>query len=240
MEENGRWVTVHGAHVFIKDGEEPKFGGKLQKTVPEEHRYDPDYKQLEEDVNGLMEKDYDEGTFLSVRARIIEQMRKAKDSSKYDVLLGKFERDAQRKFGLTSEDMQLMAEQGTHTKVFQKSVKERTKSWQQELVHSKSGEVNVDNRTYKKVGAHWEEYKDGQKTGWKGNSGPTANRIVNRPTHYYTDDIDDKIKNATDHGSSLEYRDIKNSMAMESEFQKRYKNFKPRKATGKEEKLPWE
>ena len=191
MAENGRWVTVHGAHVFIKDGEEPNFGGKLQKSVPEERRYDPDYKQLEEDVNDLLEKDYDEGTFLSVRARIIEQMRKAKDGSKYDALLGKFERDAQRKFGLTPEDMQLMAEQGIHTKVFQKSVKERTKSWQQELVHgqaSRDREVSVDNRTYKKVGAHWEEYKDGKPTYWKGNGGPTAKRIVNRPTHYYTDD----------------------------------------------------
>ena len=35
-EQSGRWVTVNGAHVFIKDGEAPSFNGKLQKTVNHE------------------------------------------------------------------------------------------------------------------------------------------------------------------------------------------------------------
>ena len=39
MEEKGRWVTVNGAHVFIKDGETPNFNRKLQKNVPEKYRH---------------------------------------------------------------------------------------------------------------------------------------------------------------------------------------------------------
>ena len=41
-DENGRWVTVNGAHVFIKDGETPSFGKKLQKTVKPENRHTDD------------------------------------------------------------------------------------------------------------------------------------------------------------------------------------------------------
>ena len=38
MAEEGRWVTVNGAHVFIKDGETPN---KLQKSVrPDRQRGD--------------------------------------------------------------------------------------------------------------------------------------------------------------------------------------------------------
>ena len=118
-EQSGKWVTVHGAHVFIKDGETPVFSKNrgLQKTVKEENKYDQGYKRLENDINYVMKKDIDEGTFLSMRARIIEELRKSNDPAKYDVLLGKFERYAQKKLGYTPEDIMKMDEQGIHTDV---------------------------------------------------------------------------------------------------------------------------
>lgn len=34
MEQQGKWVTIHGAHVFIRDGEEPKFNKPtIKKTL---------------------------------------------------------------------------------------------------------------------------------------------------------------------------------------------------------------
>ena len=117
MEKQGRWITVKGRHVFLKDGEELKFNGSLQKTVKDENKMDEDYNRLESDVERLMQKDYDEGTFLSVRARIIEELQKSNDPSKYDVLLGKFERDAQKKFGYTEEDLERMGYEGKITTV---------------------------------------------------------------------------------------------------------------------------
>lgn len=122
-EVKGKWVTVRGAHVFIPDGETPDFskGRRLQKTVKKENtkkgREDEEYNRLEDDINGLMKKGYDdEGTFLSLRARIIENLRRTQDP-RYDVMLGKFERDAQERFGYTDEDMQMMGESGTHVKM---------------------------------------------------------------------------------------------------------------------------
>lgn len=37
-EQQGRWVTVNGAHVFIKDGEQPSYNNKLQKTVQDDKK----------------------------------------------------------------------------------------------------------------------------------------------------------------------------------------------------------
>lgn len=42
MAEQGRWVTVNGAHVFIKDGETPNFNRTLKKTVNNE---ETDFRQ---------------------------------------------------------------------------------------------------------------------------------------------------------------------------------------------------
>ena len=49
MAEGGRWVTVRGAHVFIKDGETPDFSKNrgLQKTVNHEEDIDFEAQALQ-------------------------------------------------------------------------------------------------------------------------------------------------------------------------------------------------
>lgn len=206
-EQNGRWVTVNGAHVFIKDGETPDFSKNrgLQKTVKEENKYDQEYKRLEKNINDLMEKDIDEGTFLSMRARIIENIRKS-DNPKYETLLGKFEKYAQEKLGYTPEDIMKMDEQGIHTDVrpslhkynahpignksgdrkledlFHVAQKEdldfeRMINFEMNRSLADEKEFHVAGRTYKKVGNNkWEMWEKGKRI-WTGTNRSVANDI---------------------------------------------------------------
>ena len=38
MADQGRWITINGAHVFIKDGEEPGYNKNPQKTVNDKNK----------------------------------------------------------------------------------------------------------------------------------------------------------------------------------------------------------
>lgn len=206
-EESGRWVTVHGAHVFIKDGETPDFSKSgLQKTVKEENKYDQEYKSLEKSVNKLMEEEIDNGTYLSVRARIIENIRKS-GNPKYEELLGKFEKYAQEKLGYTPEDIMKMDEQGIHTDVRPSLRKynahpigkqnsgdkkledlfhvaqnedldfERMINFEMNRSFADEKEFHVAGRTYKKVGNNkWEMWEKGKRI-WTGTNRSVANDI---------------------------------------------------------------
>lgn len=85
--EGGRWVTVHGAHVFIKDGEQPKFNGTLQKTAKHEEEIDFEAQTLQK---------------VKKMRDFIEETVKEINDFKYDPANGDY--------GMSNSDLQSMVE----------------------------------------------------------------------------------------------------------------------------------
>lgn len=95
--EDGRWVTINGAHVFVKDGQSPMDAFIRQKTISKSKRnknivYEEKYKNA--DIQILITKKgytyktkldgekkffYDEGYDYDFKQQAIDEARKSID-----------------------------------------------------------------------------------------------------------------------------------------------------------------
>lgn len=85
-EQNGRWVTINGAHVFVKDGQGPMDAFIRQKGKDKKEKYETLNEKLENDLNNLdyedLKKLYEKQNDPEIRSKLMDEMQK-KDVVKY-------------------------------------------------------------------------------------------------------------------------------------------------------------